>query len=178
MLRMNLLPWRERRRLAAVRRLQAWLIVAMLLALCGVLVFDQLGRQRLQLQALAHARMQAELLELDQRLSRVAALEQAHADLHEQRTMLAGLRAGEGNVLAFFEQLEQVLPEGLYLTGLTLKGSEVQLQGLAGSASLVAQFMRGLQAVPSLQKVALQQLRGDSRGEAFRLSARLLAPGP
>ncbi|MDF2487532.1 MAG: hypothetical protein K0S77_154 [Pseudomonas sp.] len=92
--------------------------------------------------------------------------------------MLAGLRAGEGDVLAFFEQLEQVLPEGLYLTGLTLKGSEVQLQGLAGSASLVAQFMRGLQAVPSLQKVALQQLRGDARGEAFRLSARLLASGP
>lgn len=178
MLRMNLLPWRERRRLAAVRRLQAWLIVAMLLALCGVLVLDQLGRHRLQLQALAHARMQAELVGLDQRLSRVATLEQAHADLHEERTMLAGLRAGEGSVLAFFEQFEQVLPEGLYLTGLTLKGSEVQLHGLAGSASLVAQFMRGLQAVPSLQKVDLQQLRGDVRGEAFRLSARLLAPEP
>lgn len=178
MLRLNLLPWRERRRLAAVRRLQAWLIGAMLLALCGVLVLDQLGRQRLQLQALAHARAQAAILALDQRLAQVATLEQAHADLHDERTMLAGLRAGEGNVVAFFEQLEQVLPEGLYLTGLTLKGSEVQLQGRAGSASLVAQLMRGLQAVPSLQKVDLQQLRGDSEGEAFRLSARLLAPGP
>lgn len=177
MLRLNLLPWRERRRLAAVRRLQAGLIGAMLLALCGVLVLDQLGRQRLQLQALAHARTQAALLALDQRLSRVAALEQAQAALHEERAVLAGLRAGEGNVPAFFEQLEQVLPEGLYLTGLALKGSAIQLQGLAGSASLVAQLMRGLQAAPSLQEVDLQQLRGESRGEAFRLSARLLAPG-
>lgn len=178
MLRLNLLPWRERRRLAAVRRLQAWLIGAMVLALCGVVLLDQLGRQRLQLQALAHARMQAELLELDQRLSRVAALEQVHAVLHEERAVLAGLRDGEGSVLAFFEQLEQVLPEGLYLTGLTLKGSTVQVQGIAGSASLVAQLMRGLQAAPSLHKVDLQQLRVDSGGEAFRLSARLLAPGP
>ncbi|CAG8864368.1 hypothetical protein PS627_00995 [Pseudomonas fluorescens] len=177
MLRLNLLPWRERRRLAAVRRLQASLVAAALLALCGVLALDQIGRQRLQLQALAHDRAQAELVTLERRLSEMAALEQTLADVHEEQAVLAGLRAGKGDALAFFEQLEQVLPEGVYLTGLALKGADVQLQGIATSGSLVAQLMRSLQTAPLLHEVDLQQLRSEPRGEAFRLSARMLAPG-
>ncbi|HKS14823.1 MAG TPA: PilN domain-containing protein [Pseudomonas sp.] len=176
MLRLNLLPWRERRRLAAVRRFQATLVGAMLVALCGVVFLDQLGRQRLQMQARDNARAQAELVIMDGRLTEIAALEQSYAELNENQALLAGLRAGEGQASALLAQLEQVMPEGLYLSSLQLLGNQVQLEGLAASGTLVVQLIRGLQGERLLHEVDLEQLRSEPKGEGFRLSANIRTP--
>lgn len=59
MLRINLLPWREQQRQAALRRLRLMLVGGVLLALCVVLLMDQLARQRAQQQAMANVSQQA-----------------------------------------------------------------------------------------------------------------------
>lgn len=46
MMRLNLLPWRERQRQAALRRFRGQLVAGALLALCAVMLVDQLARQR------------------------------------------------------------------------------------------------------------------------------------
>ena len=56
MMRLNLMPWRERQREAAIRRFRSQLIAGALLALCAVTLVDQLARQRGQQQAVANAR--------------------------------------------------------------------------------------------------------------------------
>jgi len=176
MVRLNLLPWRERRRLAAVRRFQASVIGAVLLALCGLALLDQLSRQRLQLQASAHAQVRADLERVEAHLTGLALVNQSHAELRDEQALLARLHAGRGQAPGFFEQLERAMPPGLHLTGLSLQEDQVLLVGVAASGALVAQLMRSLQTAQLLRDVDLQQLKSEPQGEAFRLSARLQAP--
>ena len=44
MMRLNLLPWRERQRQATLRRFRSRLVAGAILALCAVMLVDQLAR--------------------------------------------------------------------------------------------------------------------------------------
>ncbi|MHC6227862.1 PilN domain-containing protein [Pseudomonas sp. X10] len=176
MLRLNLLPWRERRRQAAVRRFQASVIGVMVLALCGVMVLDHLSRQRLQQQALANMARQEDLSRLDSRIEQLAAMGDALAALRTQQAALVQLREGQGQASELFAQIEAASPPGLYLTAMDLQGDQLRLTGLATSGSLVAQFVRHLQSSLLLRDVDLQQIKSGPQGDGFTLSAQMRAP--
>ncbi|MCO7513224.1 PilN domain-containing protein [Pseudomonas guariconensis] len=175
MVRLNLLPWRERQRRAAVRRFQLALVVSLLLAFCGVMLLDHLARQRLQQQALANAGRQTAVESLETQLQRIAALQEARDDIQAQYAALAELRAGQGLVVAMFAEFERAMPGGLHLTELTLQGGRLQVVGVAASPAVLAQLMRDLERAPVLQGLELKQLRHLPQGDEFQLVARLLA---
>lgn len=64
MLRLNLMPWRERQRLAALRRLRLMLLGSTVIALFGVLLMDQLARERAQRQAFGNSARQVAVTKL------------------------------------------------------------------------------------------------------------------
>lgn len=96
MMRLNLLPWRERQRQAALRSFRRQLVAGALLALCGVMLVDQLARWRGEQQALANTRHQAALEALGEQL-------QPLADVHAQHEALlarvVALEAVSGQII-------------------------------------------------------------------------------
>ncbi|WEK31332.1 MAG: PilN domain-containing protein [Candidatus Pseudomonas phytovorans] len=175
MMRLNLLPWRERQREAAVRRFRVQLIAGALLALCAVTLVDQLARQRGQQEALANTRQQANLEVLAEQLQPLADVRAKHDVLMARLAALEGLRAQQGVLGDVFADLEVALPVGVQLLDLSLENGHLQMTGLATSGAEVAQFMRDLDRSGVLLDLALKRVRSMPGGDEFLLVARVSA---
>jgi len=175
MMRLNLLPWRERQRQAALRRFRGQLVAGALQALCAVMLVDQLARQRGQQQALANTQFQAALEELDEQLRPLADVRTQHAALLARASALEGLRAHQGMLAGLFADLEGALPEGVQLLELSLESGRLQMTGLAASGAVVAQFMRDLNRSSVLLDLELKRIKSLPGGDEFLLTARVSA---
>ena len=173
MLRLNLLPWRERQRRAAVRRFKLAVLASVLFAFCGVMLLDHLARQRLQNQVLAIAQSQVVLQGQQAELARIDALRERREAIQAQSSALARLRADQGLPLVVFAELERAMPEGLNLSELTLQDNRVQVLGLAASPAVLAQLMRELEQSAILKGLELKRLRNVPAGEEFLLLAQV-----
>lgn len=175
MMRLNLLPWRERQREAALRRFRTQLIAGALLALCAVTLVDQLARQREQQQALANAQHQAALEVQAEQLQPLAEMRAQHDALIARSAALEGLRAQQGVLGDVFADLEGALPVGVQLLDLRLENGHLQMTGLATSGAVVAQFMRDLERSGVLHDLTLKRVRSLPGGDEFLLAARVSA---
>ena len=175
MMRLNLLPWRERQRQAALRRFRGQLVAGALLALCAVTLVDQLARQRGLQQALANAEHRAALDLLDEQLQPLADVRAQHEALHAGAAGLEGLRADQGVLAGVFADLEAALPEGVQLLDLSLESGRLQMTGLAVSGAVVAQFMRDLGRSNVLLDLELKHIKSLPGGDEFLLAARVSA---
>nr|WP_314615952.1 PilN domain-containing protein [uncultured Pseudomonas sp.] len=175
MLRLNLMPWRERQRLAALRRLRLMLLGSTVIALFGVLLMDQLARERAQRQAFGNSARQVAVTKLGEQLEHYAPLDQAYEQVRAQTAALADLRAGQGHVVALLADLERALPEGVQLTELKFERSRLEVVGLASSSAQVAQFMRELERADGLRELELKRVQSTAVGDEFQLVALMSA---
>ncbi|MEX5505110.1 PilN domain-containing protein [Pseudomonas putida] len=175
MMRLNLLPWRERQREAALRRFRTQLTAGALLALCAVTLVDQLARQRGQQQALTNAQHQAALEVLAEQLQPLPDVRAQHDAVIVRSAALEGLRAQQGVLGDVFAGLEGALPVGVQLLDLSLENGHLQMTGLATSGAVVAQFMRDLERSGVLLDLALKRVRSLPAGDEFLLVARVSA---
>jgi len=175
MLRLNLMPWRERQRLAALRHLRLTLVGAAVLALCAVLLMDQLARQRVRQHVVASNSQQAAINALEVQMSEHDHIRQSYGEVRAQADALAGLRAEQGLLTAVFADLERALPEGIQLGRFELDGSRLRMAGVAASGAVVAQFMRELERSGVMHDLQLKSLISQPAGDEFLLLARLSA---
>ncbi|WP_144175477.1 PilN domain-containing protein [Pseudomonas sp. Kh13] len=175
MMRLNLLPWRERQRQAALRCLRRQLVVGVLLALCAVTLVEQLARQRGQQQALANTQRQAALEALGEQLQPLADMRAQHEALLARTAALEGLRVHQDVLAVVFADLERALPMGVQLLDLSLEDGSLQVTGLATSGAVVAQFMRDLSRSSALLGLELKRVRSLPGGDEFLLGARVSA---
>ncbi|QHG67487.1 PilN domain-containing protein [Pseudomonas putida] len=175
MLRLNLMPWRERQRLVALRRLRLMLVGAAVVALSAVLLIDQLARQRARQQAEANNGRQAAIDVLEVQMTEHGRIRQSYDAVRAQAAALADLRAGQGLLTAVFADLERALPEGVQLLRLELQGSQVSMVGVAASGAVVAQLMRELERSAVMRELELRSLKSQPGGDEFQLLARLSA---
>jgi len=175
MLRLNLMPWRERQRLAALRRLRLTMLGAAVVALCAVLLMDQLARQRVRQQAIANMGQQVAIDALEAQMAEHERIRQSNDVVRTQIAALASLRAEQGLLSALFADLERALPEGVQLRKVELDGPRLRMAGLAASSAVVAQLMRELERSGVIRDLELKSLRSQPGGDEFLLLARLSA---
>lgn len=175
--RLNLLPWRERQRLATLHRFRLALVVSLLVAFVGVMVIDRFAHLRLQQQAAANSAREAQVRKLDAALRRLDEASASLARVEAQREQLAGLRAGQEGVAQLLLDIEQAMLPGMRLTAVQLQGEHLSLDGLVTSPAVLAQFMRDLQRSPRLRDLELKRVQGLPGGDGFLLIARMMALG-
>lgn len=176
-LRLNLMPWRERRRARDAYRFRVLMVASLILALLGVMLLDHLARSRLARQIDAVTAQQAEVQRIDAIVAQVELVREARDALLAEQAELLGLRARQALLPAFFLGLERALPEGARLTELKAMEGQLRLTGQAASPAVVARFMRDLQAAQGLQDLQLVHLRNLETGDEFVLKARLMVHG-
>nr|WP_225779593.1 PilN domain-containing protein [Pseudomonas sp. Marseille-Q3773] len=175
MMRLNLLPWRERQRQAVLHRLRRQLVAGALLALCAVTLVDQLARQRGEQLALANSQREAAIGLLNEQLQPLADVRERHETLLARATSLESLRADQDVLADVFADLEAALPQGIQLLDLSLENGRLQVIGLATSGAVVAQFMRDLDRSSALLDLELKRIKSLPGGDEFLLSARVSA---
>ena len=172
-LRLNLLPWRERRDAAVLKRLRQRLIISGVLALAGVLFIERLVQQR----ATAY-RQSTHALQRDERRQQgsaeaVAERGKARLALEAQAKSIEDLGARQHLLPDLLQALEDALPTGVQLTQLDVDDTQVSVKGLAASPAVLAQFMRALSHHALLDALEVRHLQGVASGEAFLVTAQL-----
>lgn len=175
MLRINLLPWREQQRLVALRRLRLMLVGGVFLALCSVLLMDQLARKRAQQQAMANISQQAVIGGLGAQLERLERDREALESVRGQIDLLATLHADRGLLTVLFADLERALPEGVQVVELKVECERLHIVGLAVSGAVVAQLMRDLGRSSVVLDLELKRLKSLPAGDEFLMLARMSA---
>ncbi len=188
MIRINLLPVRQTRKLESLRREMA-LAGVLAAAVVGGCLFVWAG---LEIRATSvkreNEKLDAEIAKLAEDVKRVDEMERYKAELQRKLEVIASLRAKKSGPAHMLEELALAAPEKLQLTGVVETGGAVTIEGSAVSNEIISQFLRALEASDYFEAVYLQNIEASEGGGAkkqttgsvvvkeFALTARLVNP--
>jgi type IV pilus assembly protein PilN len=181
-IRINLLPVREARRQAGLRR-QALLLGAAVGA--GVLICVGLHTWVTSAIAAHQRQLQAkkeELKRLEATSQEVKRFEQERAEIEAKLAVISQLEQARHGPVRLLDTVATQIPRRVWLTHLSAREGELQLEGRSLDAEIVAEFVNSLEASPVVSNVELQetQLR-EIEGlklNTFKLRAQYLHPKP
>ena len=183
MIRINLLPVRQNRKLEAARR-------DLLLSILGgvaVLGLSFAGWAALNVQLAAqqskNAELKAEVEKLQADVAKVDEIEKLQKELKQKLGVIDGLRARKQGPVHMLDDLAMASPDNLRLTALEQKGNDLKISGISVNNETISQFLRSLDASPYFGDVFLQDIESTAPDpdfgaelKAFKFSAKITVP--
>jgi type IV pilus assembly protein PilN len=169
MARINLLPWRAELR---KERQREFLTIAagsavLMLAVVGYvhihingLIENQQGR---------NSYLKTEIEAVEKKINEIKDLENKKQQLIARMRIIEQLQGNRPEIVHRFDELVNIVPEGLYLTSLSQSGKQITMEGAAQSNARVSALMRGLDgsgwyASPGLEIIETSEKKeGSSR---------------
>ena len=159
MIRLNLLPYRETRRVARLRQFAVLLggvaVIGVLVVLLGFTVFDA----RLQMQNARNEYLKTEIAKLDKQISAIHELKKETQELLARKQVVESLQTDRSDAVHLLDQLVRLMPEGVFLKSIDQHGDVVHLQGYAQSSARVSSLMRNLDSSPWLSNATLIEVK-------------------
>lgn len=177
MIRINLLPHREQKRQAKIRRFALFLGVfaaaGVVIAAAGALYLSQ----RIDNQNERNSYLEQENSALDRQLNEIETLKKERRDLLSRKDAVERLQSNRAEAVKVMDQLVRQMPEGIYLKEAKQNDALMTLVGYAQSSARVATLMRALEDSPqfegpSLVKIESTQLNGQ-RLNLFTLNVKV-----
>jgi len=158
MIRINLIPYRVARQhqqiIQHVTAFFAVVVLTILLAL-GVHTTASLQLANLKEQTIA---LQKQNEELRSKIGKIDNLANLRSDVERKLEIVDRLQEGRFRSLKTLHAIASVIPENVWLDGITDKGSTIALSGLGESNKAVASFMRKLDHSPLFTNVRLGEI--------------------
>ncbi len=182
MIRINLLPHREEKRLAQKRQMG---VIAGGVAILGILTI-LLGYTAIagmiEYQKGNNSYLQSEIAKLNKEIEEIKALKEKTNALLDRKKVVEDLQANRSESVHLLDQLVRQLPEGIYLKAVKQTGKVINIQGYAQSNARVSTLMRNLEASPWLESPDLVEIKSvtvnNLRANEFSLNVKLAGPKP
>ncbi|MES2642557.1 MAG: PilN domain-containing protein [Myxococcota bacterium] len=183
MIRINLLPVRQTRKLEAARIELSLALVGgfLVVLLCGAtwgFFTYQLSSTRAE-----NGALQAEIDRLAADVAKVDEMEKFKAELERKLAVIQELRDKKSGPVHMLDELTAAAPEKLFLTEVEEKGGEVRVTGVSVSNDVISNFLRALDDSPYFEQVYLQDIEAMAPEKnlsitlkSFKLTARLVTP--
>ncbi len=152
MIRINLLPFRAARKKENVRRQVSVFLLSLVLVLIvlGWIHIYLQSKQNKMTENVAEVKKELELSKKKDREMRE--LRQKLKTLEQRKGVIDGLEAQRFKPVHVLDNLTQkIVPNRMWLTNLTLRGSRLQLSGIAVDNNTVADFMDNLETIPAMR---------------------------
>ncbi len=182
MIRINLLPVREWRKKEAVRQQISIYFLSLILLVTGLLAAGITVQGKVSTQRAEIARLQAEKRKLAYVNRTTSQVQKKREEIETKFKAIEDLQKGRTMAVRAIDEVISSLPmDRVWLSSLSLKGSQMSLSGVALDNHTVALFMRRLEASPLLESVnlgntRLKNVQGHDLME-FNLSVQVVAPG-
>lgn len=150
MTRINLLPWREARRVQRQRQLIGMLVAAALFG-AGIifLVYTEIAH-RIEYQQERNNYLRGEIARLKKAAEEMQELQKTKSRLIERLNVIQKLQAVRPGMVQMLDELVRLVPQDIYLTGFKTANHQVTLNGIARSDDIISQFMRDLKSAANL----------------------------
>lgn len=175
----NLLPWREaerqRRQKEFLAATAASLVAGAIVAFAVIFFYDGL----INAQNARNARLTAEIQELDKSIQEIEGLERQKERLLARMEIIERLQKSRPEIVHLFDEVARRLPEGVYLTGMTQRGADVEVNGVAQSSTRVSALMRQIEASDWLNDPGVTRVQttdsGPSRQAQFVVTMKQIS---
>jgi len=177
----NLLPWREARR----KELQTQFLVAlMFVAVIALAVWGAGHYYHVQLIEVQNARIafiEENIAEVDKKIKEIKELEKEKDRLLSRMRAIEQLQGNRPLIVRFFDELVNSLPEGVTISDVTQRGTNITINGLAQSNARVSSLMRKLEnskwlANPNLKVIRESGAGGSKPVNSFTLTFAQVVP--
>lgn len=183
MIRINLLPIRQARKLEAARR-ELSLIVAgglfVLFAAAGAYALALGQKSSVQAQ---NAELQTDIDRLSADVKKVDEMEKFKGELETKLAVIDELRDKKNGPVHMLDELGMATPDRLQLSSVTEKAGNLDITGLSVSNEIISQFLRSLDASPYFDSVYLKDIEVRPQDKdapipvkEFKVTARLVTP--
>ena len=179
MARINLLPWREEARRERQRQFLYSLLGTLVLGAILVLMVGLFFDQRISHQESRNQQIQVEINRLEQRIARIAELENTRNRLLSRKQIIESLQASRSLTVELLDKLAKTIPVGITLTNVRQQGTRLTLLGTSQSNARVSAYLQSLDEMDLFVRPELQYVRAAqepaSRIESyeFAISVRL-----
>lgn len=153
--RINLLPWREEQRKQKQKEYMTQLGLVALLGLGIILGAHTFLSQKISAQESRNNRLDQEIKLVDQRLKEIKELEVVKKALVDRMEVIQQLQESRPEVVHLFDDLNNTLPEGLFLTLISQEGTTLTIEGKSESNARVSTYMRNLEKSKWLDNATL-----------------------
>ena len=164
--RINLLPWREAERKKRQRDFSVAMAGAFVAGIAVVAVVIFAYSSMLSNQQERNARLQAEIVKLDQSIAEIDGLERQKERLLARMEIIEQLQKSRPEIVHLFDEMTRRLPEGVYLTALKQAGSSVEVTGIAQSSTRVSALMRQIDSSSWLTDPAVVKVETTEQGSS------------
>jgi len=173
----NLLPWREERRVRRKTEFIA-LVAAAAILMAGVVAgVHWLISEEIQFQQKRNRYLLDQIAVLDRKIKAIKDIEKEKNNLLERMRIIEQLQSSRPEIVRLMDQLVGTLPEGVYYTEIKQKGRHLEVKGVAQSNARVSSFMRNIDKSEWIEMPNLVEIRrANSRFAAFSLQFKQKAP--
>lgn len=174
MILINLLPYREQARLAKQKQFNQMVMLALIVGLgLSILIYMAINN-KISKQQSRNQFMEKELVDLNNRVESVENMQSERDRLLERKQEVEKLQQQRGRSAKFLDDLNNVVPEGVYLTALRATKKGYTLEGQAVSDNRIAMFMETLPSTGIfIGPIVLKDIRKGDRVQQFRLEGDL-----
>ncbi len=162
----NLLDWRAARR---ERRKQQFGVAAGMTAAAaaGVVAIGLLAvNTALSNQSERNAFLQAQIQEMDRQIKEIQELEKTKADLLARMEVIQQLQKDRSDIVHFFDEMVNILPDGVFVTSIKQQGNKITIEGVAESNGRISTYLKNLDASEWFSDPKLVVIK--SKQEQFR----------
>ncbi len=159
MTRINLLPWRDARRVQRQRDLIGLLVAAALLALGIVYLAHTEIAGRIEFQQQRNEYLRGEIARLKKAAEELAELQKTRDRLIERINVIQKLQASRPGKVRMLDDLVRLIPEDIFLTAFNVTGNQVKLNGTARSDLIISEFMRDIKTSNLFGEPVLQVIQ-------------------
>ena len=177
MARINLLPWREEARRERQRQFLYSLMGTLVLGAVLVLIVGMFFDQKISDQEARNQRIQVEINRLEQRIQRIAELEETRARLVARKQIIESLQASRSLTVELLDKLAKTIPMGVTLTSVRQQGPVLTVLGTSQSNARVSAYLQSLEGMDLFVNPELQYVRAaqdpPNRYETYEFAIRV-----
>jgi type IV pilus assembly protein PilN len=166
MIRINLLPFRAARKKENVRRQISIFLLSFLFLLVVVIYYNVSLNKQINRLKVKNKETAAKLATYKQKNLEIAAIKKKLTLLNQKIDVINGLDGSRAEAVLLLESMTQlIIPDRMWFTSFTLKGSNIALKGVALDERTIADFMKNLEgpyANVTLKSMQQQTITGKS----------------
>ena len=182
--RINLLPWRQRRRDRQRRAFFVQLGVVFVSSACLVFLAALVLDGRIADQDARNGFLRSRLVELERQADAIEAIRQRTEEVLERLRALADLRRNRTGTVRILEEVARTVTPGVHYTSLIKRGTLITARGVARSNNDVSALMRSLEASERFEGARLKGIeetraneKDDHAAAVFELTFATSVPG-
>lgn len=182
MAHINLLPWREalnkeRKRQFAVMAAGSALFSVLALIYVHMHISNMITNQEAR-----NKFLETKIQEVEKQITEIETLETDKRNLLSRMQIIQTLQGSRPEIVHLFQEIAQIMPEGVYLTQVSVAGSNIKVEGVAESNANVSALMRNIDTAAWMARPVLDVIdssKSDYAGMSwFSLRVAQNRPAP